>query len=346
MEYRHTPERKTARSLSVVSGLLFWIFSFTYLAFLQAGMMRIVTEQFISESISYSPWAGAAIITTVLWLLGCIGQYLYRFPDKFTALAYLPSYLLLGALTSFNAEVFAGVFPVGTFLWVGGIVLLFFLLGWAKRKLNFIDGKQSFAAGIISNLMITVLLVILTISIGNTKEDLYHEINILCALRDGDDERALLIGRKSVEAGKEVTALRAVALHRTGKMGESLFEYPQSYGAEGLKSSFFHESGSDYDLASLLLDKDLKGFQSCYSALPQTDSLPKHYAEAMILYKHLHPELSLSVDNEELNRKFREYLEYQRELRQSEEVKKYPMAEKNRMRREYQDTYWYYYMYQ
>lgn len=345
MKHRHTPEQKTARSLSIVSGLLFWIFSFTYLAFNQAGMMRVATEQFISPNIHYNQWIGAVVITAVLWLLGYLGHYLYHFSGKFVALAYLPSYLLLGALTSFNAEIFAGVLPVNTFLWVGGVVMLFYLMGWIKRKLCFIDTKQPFVTGFVSNLIITILLGIATVSIGNTNEDLYHEINILCALKDGDNERALLLGKKSVEAGKEVTALRAVALHRIGKMGENLFEYPQIYGVEGLKSSFFHETGSDYELAALLLNKDLKGFYSRLSILPQTDSLPKHYVEAMILYKHLHPEFSFSVNNDELNKKFRDYLAYQKELRQSDEVKKYPMAEKNRMRREYRDTYWYYYMY-
>lgn len=345
MIHRHTPERKTARSLSIVSGLLFWIFSFTYLAFNQAGMMRIATEQFISQSIHYNQWIGAAVITAVLWLSGYLGHCLYHFPGKFVALAYLPSYLLLGALTSFNADIFAGVLPINTFLWVGGTVLLFYLLGLVKRKLDFIDNKQPFTLGFISNLIITVLLAIATISIGNTNEDLYHEINILCALRDGDNERALLLGKKSVEVGKEVTALRAVALHRAGKMGESLFEYPQSYGAEGLKSSFFHETGNDYELASLLLNKDLKGFCDRLAALPVTDTLPKHYMEALILYRYLHPELSFPADNKELNEKFQSYLEYQKDLRQSDEVKRYPMAEKNRMRREYRDTYWYYYMY-
>lgn len=345
MKHRHIPEHKTARSLSIVSGLLFWIFSFTYLAFNQAGMMRVATEQFISSYVHYNQWIGAAVITTVLWLCGCLGDYLYRFPAKLAALSYLPSYLLLGALTSFDADIFAKVFPVNTFLWVGAIVILFYLLGLAKRKLNFIDGKQAFTSGFISNLIITVLLAIATISIGNTNEDLYHEINILCALRDGDNERALSLGKKSVEAGREVTALRAVALHRTGRMGESLFEYPQNYGAEGLKSSFFHETGSDYELASLLLDKDLKGFCDRLGALNQTETLPKHYMEALILYKHLHPEISLSADNKDLNEKFQDYLEYQKKLQKSDEVRKYPAAEKNRMRREYRDTYWYYYMY-
>lgn len=345
MEYRHSPEPKTARSLSIVSGLLFWIFSFTYLAFNQAGMMRIATEQFISQNIHYNQWIGAVVITAVLWLLGCLGHYLYRFNGKLAALSYLPSYLLLGAVTSFNADMFAGVFPIRTFLWVGGVVLLFYLLGPVKRKLSFVESNHSFVTGFISNLILTVLLAIATITIGNTNEDFYHEVNILCALRDGDNERALLLGKKSVEVGKEVTALRAVALHRTGKMGESLFEYPQSFGAEGLKSSFFQENGEDYEVASLLLNKDLDGFYSRLNALPQMNPLPKHYAEALILYKHLHPELSFSVDNEELNRKFQDCLSYQKELRSSEEVKKYPMAEKNRMRREFRETYWYYYMY-
>lgn len=340
--YRRTPERKTARSLTIVSGLFFWIFSFTYLAFNQACMMRIAIEQFISPDMEQNRWAVAAVITTVLWLFGFMAGRLYSLPGKYVAFSYLPSYLMLGALTSFNAEMFAGMLPVSTFLWVLGAVLLFYLLGFIKRNLDFREIKQTYVEGFTSNLIITSLLCILTVSIGNTNENFYHEVNILCALHDGDNERALLIGNKSVETDKEVTALRAVALHRMGQMGERLFEYPQSYGADGLKSAFFQESGADYQLASLLLAKDLSGFHAYLNRNPQNG---KHYTEALILYKHLHPELSFTANDEEINTRFRAYLKYRGELQQSPETKKYPQAEKNRMQREYGDTYWWYYMY-
>ncbi|MEG1546538.1 MAG: DUF6057 family protein, partial [Bacteroides sp.] len=65
---------------------------------------------------------------------------------------------------------------------------------------------------------------------------------------------------------------------------------------------------------------------------------PKHFAEALTLYRHLHPELLLASMNEDMETRFAAFLQLQSEYAS-------PLEQENRIRREYGNTYWYYYYY-
>lgn len=370
-----SPDKKTARLVIIVSGLLFWIFSLTYLAVFQGDLLTAKAETYLSGKFTYQPWIGAVIITFLLWLLQR-GVNKCNFKGRWYSLSYAPSFILLGALT-YHEEDYIPVFLLVVFT-----LLIFLNLEFRKwnREIAVTDRKSTLLQQLNVNILEIVLLCLITVSIGNTDRNLHYELAIGRFLKQDNPERALQVGKKSLKADQKLTALRVLALSRAGKVGEALFEYPQDYSVAGLlipESASSNELGLkaadlysywgetpakeeqpgrfferfyreqpdnpvafDYYMASLLLSKDLKTFQAELSNRDSLfrESLPRHYAEAVILYKHLHPELSFSTDNEELNQRFAAFLQLRDEH-------KTPVTKENYTRRQYGNTYWWYYLY-
>lgn len=71
--------------------------------------------------------------------------------------------------------------------------------------------------------------------------------------------------------------------------------------------------------------------------LPE-DTLPRYYREAVVLY-HAQRNDSVSVSDSLMLKRFDAYRQLQRQAAS-------PLEERNRMRREFGDTYWWYYDYQ
>ena len=249
-----------------------------------------------------------------------------------------------------------------------------------RRVLRFWLNQEGSVLGLInSNLAILMLLCLMTVCIGNSNVNFHHELAVEQAIRDKDYAGARMVGVESLETTRTLTALRAHALSLEGTMGEHLFEYPQYYGADGLlfdphsqetlrlnADSLYVYLGAkpratekttdylaricrddegkhtalDYYLSALLLDKKLDKFASAVETYCfEQDTLPRYYREAVVLYKHSHPGYSRAVNDTLMVQRLNEFLSRQKEFTS-------PTEEKNRMRREYGDTYWWYYRYQ
>ena len=226
--------------------------------------------------------------------------------------------------------------------------------------------------------VILLLFGYMTVSIGNTDIHLHHELAVHQAILDGDYEEARRIGAKVTDPNRALTALRGASLSREGTLGEYLFTCPQPYGADGLmvddaftpilpatRDSLYAywgtkprtgESGvdffrrlctdevegqvaRDYYLSALLLDKQLERFiQVLGKDEAVSDSLPKHYKEAVFLYGKLHPEQAYASSDAALETQWQAYEALQTELSGT-------VGEANRMRRKFGETYWWYYFF-
>ena len=207
----------------------------------------------------------------------------------------------------------------------------------------------------------------------------HHELAVEQAIRNHHYEAARMVGAKSLETTHTLAVLRAYAMSLEGTMGEHLFEYPQYYGAEGLlfaphsqetlrlnadslyaylgarphvaektvdflaricRDEIGRHTALNYYMSALLLDKKLDKFVSAVDMYCfEQDTLPRYYREALVLYKRTHPGYGREVKDTLMVRRLDEFLNRQKEFSS-------PVEEKNHMRREYGDTYWWYYRYQ
>ena len=380
-EKENKNRRRTARIIAVASGLLFSAFSFTYLSVFQKDVMEALHYSLAQGKTVYAPWMSAVLITVVLLVLRWAVNALIGLKGPLKALSYFPSCLLLGVLTDVGHNVYHGGGISDTWGWMLPLCLVLYgVLGWllARAARLWLNPEMPDIWVVNSNFMTLLMLCFMTIGIGNTNVHFHHELQVEEALRKQDYGRALLVAEKTMDPSRNLTALRAYAMSRQGTMGEDLFRYPQLYGAAGLLMgtsdekalrlnadslsvylgakpalgepalTFFRriceeESGNyttlDYYLSALLLEKKLDEFVRAFDELYTVrDSIPYYYRQALFLDSKMHPSAATDSADVALEELWGKYLQKQQELSGQR-------GEANYMRREFGDTYWWYYQY-
>lgn len=380
-ESTNVNRRRTARILTVACGLLFSVFSIVYLSVFQKDVMEALHYSLAEGKTVYAPWISAVLITVVLLILrwGINGLIGLKGPVK--ALSYFPPCLLLGVLTDVGHGVYHGEGISTQWAWLLPLLLVIYaVVGWllARAVRLWVNPDLEEGVNINSNLFILLMMCLMSACIGNSDVHFHHELQVEEALRKQDYEKARLVGEKSMDPSRNLTALRAYAMSREGTMGEHLFHYPQLYGAAGLLMGtsnekalrlnadslyvylgaspalgepamrFFQricqeESGNyttlDYYLSALLLERKLDEFVKAFDELYTVkDSIPRYYRQALFLYEKIHSRLVLEDSDEVLEEQWKAYEELKAELAGT-------VGEGNRMRRQFGDTYWWYYQY-
>lgn len=106
-----------------------------------------------------------------------------------------------------------------------------------------------------------------------------------------------------------------------------------------LCDSTYRKGVQDLYLTSLLLDRKIDQFaSSVVQYYPLNDSLPRHYREALILYKRIRTTPVCVYENESLEENYNDYLAMSRNKVSAQEVQ-------NKIRKSFGRTYWYYYNY-
>ena len=380
-EKENKNRRRTARIIAVASGLLFSAFSFTYLSVFQKDVMEALHYSLAQGKTVYAPWMSAVLITVVLLVLRWAVNALVGLKGPLKALSYFPSCLLLGVLTDVGHNVYHGGGISDTWGWMLPLCLVLYgVLGWllARAARLWLNPEMPDIWVVNSNFMTLLMLCFMTIGIGNTNVHFHHELQVEEALRKQDYGRALQVAEKTMDPSRNLTALRAYAMSRQGTMGEDLFCYPQLYGAAGLLMgtsdekalrlnadslsvylgakpalgepalTFFRriceeESGNyttlDYYLSAVRLEKKLdelvRAFDELYTV---RDSIPYYYRQALFLDSKMHPSAVTDSADVALEELWGKYQQKQQELSGQR-------GEANYMRREFGDTYWWYYQY-
>lgn len=260
-----------------------------------------------------------------------------------------------------------------------GIIIFLLILWGALHYPDVRDNRNGMAGLLWPNLLLLAVQFCMAASLGNTDKTYHYRLQAERLVAQGDDVQALAVGNRSLAADRSLTALRAFALSRTGQMGERLFEYPQYYGSEGLLPEpsdtvslhgypsliYRHLNGrpgynitdaahflrvmsryrpskavGDYYLCSCLLDKDLDAFvQHVPMYYTLNDSLPRHYKEALVLYKRLHTNPSVVYEDAVTDTNYSDFLQFRSRYTKNAE-------RSNQCRRMFGTTYWWYYYYQ
>lgn len=147
--YNSLADKRAARIVPFVSGLLFWMFSFVYLSvnyryllalteelslfvynvpFFQAkisqpgGMLSYLSSFFVQ--FLNNPWLGAFIITLFLQLIQRLVYKSFDFNRKYSILSYIPSFLLLAIATNAGRSFYLMMHVESLFTYVLGVFFL------------------------------------------------------------------------------------------------------------------------------------------------------------------------------------------------------------------------------
>ena len=382
---RNSEEKRLQRVVAPVCAILFAVFSFVFVAEFQAPSVEAFYNTISTGKLSFSAYMVGFIVSAVLTLLALWLNTLAKFTREWTALAYLPSALILAFITDMDRSIYTD--DGSMFSWISIFilgVLVYSVAAFLCKRILFEKIKNvsvSMNKVLWRNMVLIVLMFCLVGTLSNGEENFKRETRAMSYFNKGDVDDALEVGKKSLVASRELTAMRAYMLVVNGKLGEQLFEYPQYYGSEGLfppmqrtsplvPDSVYALIGAkpepeesvahfiertilsdtvsnnvtrEYYFASLLLDKKLREFKDAlFGRYGKTiDKLPKHYREALMLYEYVAD--STDVVSFSVNDDaMRKRME---DFRAEEAKHADPVVRGNYIRRYYGDTYWWYFLY-
>ena len=363
--------------IRIICAVLFATFSFLYINLFQGELLALVQDHLAQGPTSNNAFVTALLITVLLIALQYFLNRAGKLHGCYEALSYLPSCVLLALITKVDSTY--------SYSWVQWVVaplvvsILYVLIVWINRNtLQLREAK--FLNSLIPNLGVLVALFLFTGWYGNNSSVEHMELAAWKHTHDGNYERVLEVGKKSSDCNADLTALRNLALAKTGQLGDKLLAYPQSYGSAGLlmnrynvqtpsygaaeyysllgvtpyggeKAPAFYKrltqqsSSEEYSnlyAASLLLDKELEAFVAFTVDSNQPaetlSEAPKHYQEAWMIYNEQHPFTPISfVPSATVAQRYQNYLALR------EQYANEPIVMQNLCKRQFGNTYWYYY---
>jgi len=234
--HNHPYRQKAAGYIRYSCGILFMLFTFCYLFFLQGEILAEAQFVYSKGVTTYNIFIGAIVITVVLQTIQWIVSLLMHLPARCHSLTYLPSMLLLAILTDVNQEAIEH-FSFGPWLWIAPLTLILFALLVFLIQRFFADEIMKpfdIKSQLYPNFIILFFLMIGVGAIPQTTDVYHYELKTERLLLAHDYEGAATVGEKSLAASPRLTQLRMYALSKQGLLAERLFDYPQYYGSLGL----------------------------------------------------------------------------------------------------------------
>lgn len=228
------------------------------------------------------------------------------------------------------------------------------------------------------NLLGMACMMLATTLLSNTDIVFHFRAHAEAALEAGDVNEALRVGEESHETDGSLTMLRAYALSMKGQLGDRLFRYPIVGSSDNLlpiggdsqllmfpADSLYRHLGArpvgqmtalrflellekygkataavpDYRLCGLLIDRKLDEFAAIVTSYYQlNDSLPRHYREALVLYRHQRSQPVVVYHDAVTDTDYNDLQELESQYTDFTE-------RKGKVLEKYEGSYWYYYEY-
>lgn len=224
--------------LNSACAIVFILFVFLYLYFFQADLLFMVQHVLSGGTTHYDKTIGTVVITLVLYFVHVGVMKLGDFGVGGHVFSYIPSFLLLIALTCVDSDFDENPYSGGC-LWVSLSLLILYIAVVSflrvRRSLPVFSGTGATPVGLLwKNLLLMSLMCIVVCLCGNSERVFHYRLRVERLLMSGNYADALKVGDKSDDADPSLTMLRIYALSRERLLGERLFEYPLSGGSQAL----------------------------------------------------------------------------------------------------------------
>ena len=384
MNYNYPLKNGSTVTIRVMCAIVFVLFSFCWLFFFQSDQLAM-TQHVLSGGLThYNALWGTLIIIAVLMLLQLIIYRIIRLNKRSHALTYVPSMMLLALVSEISRQIESGE-GVSGWIWVLPVIALLVWAGVAAvaKLVQEIESDRDFSLfsrPMWINALLMALQIICVAWIGNTNAVYHYRMQTETLLAEGKYQKALEVGRRSLESDANLLMLRMYALARENALGERLFEYPISANVEQIlptsgrtrmyycpedslwrflggrpaeamtpmhfldllerRDSIVPRQVIDYKLCGLLIDRQIDRFAR---------EIGKYYKLDERLPKHYREALVLythSRSNPVVTYHHAVADEDWRNLLELERHYPNPTERKGRVEDQYHGTYWYYYRYQ
>ncbi len=235
---RNAGERRLQNFVTLLCALIFALFAFTFVAIYKSPEIEVVYDTIATGKLQYNGYLLSAVFT--LLLLG-LALWLNRFAGfrrEWTAMAYIPSALLLAFLTDIDRSFFVGNYGFAVWVWVFGAGLLLYIgFSFILNRMLFEKIKDSSAVAhriIWRNLILFVIIFMAVGSLSDGDKDFRREALQYNLFKKGDVDGALAVGGHSPISSRQLSAQRAFLLSVKGELAENFFNYPVYFDSESL----------------------------------------------------------------------------------------------------------------
>lgn len=245
MNYNNPIINGSTVTIRVMCAIVFVVFSFAWLYWFQADLLTM-TQHVLSKGLThYRPLLGAFLITALLTVLQCVVFTFVKLRKRYHALTYVPSMLILALITDVSQRIDGNDMHPWSWLLPVSVVFVWLLLVCLARLLQEIEDDRNY--GILSrpmwiNMLLLSLQIIFVAWMGNTNAVFQYRMKIEGLLAEGKYQKALEVGRRSLESDQNLLMLRMYALARENALGERLFEYP----VRGMSADMLPTNGRTY----------------------------------------------------------------------------------------------------
>lgn len=237
MNYNNPLPQSITNIIRFATALMFGLFSFIYLFFIQNDVLSEAQYVFSDGITSYSRFWGALIITVVLLIVQFLVAKVSKLNGSWHAVTFFPSFLLLAFVTSLKKGVIED-FTLGSWIWAFPLLIgLYVLLIYIKHKWrgeSIDNGDYSVSRYLWPNFLVLFLMMVWCGANAPARDVYMYELKVERLLLSQDYETAARVGERSLETSPRLNELRMYALAQQGLLGEKLFDYPQPYGSRSL----------------------------------------------------------------------------------------------------------------
>ena len=235
---RNYAEVRLQNLISFLCALFFAIFSFTFIAEYKSALMELVYDVLATGKLEFNVYLFSATVTAILVGLALWLNRFAKFQREWTAMAYLPSALILAFVTNVGRNLFSGISYDSTWGWIFGLgVFVYIAFSFVLRRLLFEKIKNPTMAVnrlFWRNLIVLNVLFVMVGLLSGCDKSFEYEAQQYVLLKKGEAEKALATGADSPLVSPELTAQRAYILSLEGNLAEKIFEFPMLYGVDGL----------------------------------------------------------------------------------------------------------------
>lgn len=254
--------KNSTATIRVACAIVFLIFVFFYIYCFQTDILAFAQHVWSGGKTHWNGIVGASIITLILYLVHMAVNAICSLPKRVYALSFLPSFLLLSALTAVNPDKSVGVSMAGWSMWMCFPLLIFSLF-----LLKFVSGYEKFESPVHStsilssvsayNFTILSVMMLLTFVIGNTDRNLHQRLKMERYVSEKRYDDALTVAKRGDGTDASMSMLCALSLSKKGELGEKLFEYPIVMSSSALlpaTNALFlgNTEGDDYTICRFL----------------------------------------------------------------------------------------------
>ena len=338
--------------------IAFIAFVVCFLFLYQAESLYYLQHVLSGGKTHYDRIIGGFIIIALLLLTQYVVYRITHLYKRGHALTYFPSILMLTILTDVTTD---GHIPMA-WAWVSPLLIAgFAALAWVCKQFETYEPGQDnpglFSRQMWVNMLTMFFMFLFACCFSNHDELLHNRLKAELLIQQKDYQQAALVGKESLETDSSLTMLRVYALAQTGRLGSHLFEYPLVGGQEVMQPNGSsvrtlmvppnqirlmnktRKTRNDCLLSKHLLARDLDAFARDVTRFYNVDSvsMPRHYAEALVLYTHLRSHRLLTYHDSVLDADYEDLRKLQR---------RYPdlITRQSAIRDTYGNTYWYYYL--